>query len=64
MRLSDADAVGNLVVFTVVRMCVQHWTFLGVWAGTKGLSTHPGSTLLVPPRHKKICQAGWEENIS
>ena len=65
MRLSDADAVGTFsVVLTVVRMCVQRWTFLGVWAGTKGLSTHAGSTVLIPPGYKKHVQPGYADNIS
>ncbi len=62
MRLSDADAVGTFSgIYGCPNVCP---TLDGVWAGTKGLSTHAGSTLLVPPRHKKVCQAGREENIS
>ncbi len=44
MRLSDADAVGTFSsTYGCPNVC-PHWTFLGVWSGTKGLSTHAGST--------------------
>ena len=64
MRLSDADAVGTFSsTYGCPNVC-PHWTFLEVWAGTKGLSTHAGSTVLIPPGYKKHVQPGYADNIS